>query len=51
VLFLDVGAPRSLRAATRRFAGDAVPVVELTDEIPRVEVARRLFAVVEPLLR
>ena len=51
VLFLDVGAPRSMRAAARRFAGDAVPVVELTDEIPRTEVARRLFAALEPLLR
>lgn len=51
VLFLDVGAPRSLRAAARRFAADAVPVVELTDEIPRREVARRLFEALEPLLR
>ena len=51
VLFLDVGTPRSLREAARRFAEDELPVVELTDEIPRGEVARRLFAAVEAALR
>ena len=51
VLFLDVDTPQSLRAAARSFAGEGVPVVELTDELPRAEVARRLYDAVEPLLR
>ncbi|MEC8652467.1 MAG: hypothetical protein VXY92_07875 [Planctomycetota bacterium] len=51
VLLLDVGAPQSLRDAARAAVGGAVPVVELTDELPRVDVARRLFAAMEPLLR
>ena len=50
MLFLDVGAPQSLRDAARAAVG-GVPVVELTDELPRVDVARRLFAAMEPLLR
>jgi hypothetical protein len=48
VLFVDVGTPEALREPARRLAADGVPLVELTDEIPRIEVARRLFAAVRP---
>lgn len=51
VLFVDVGTPEPLRKEARRLAEDGVPLVELTDEIPRLEVARRLFAAVRPLVR
>jgi len=51
VVFVDVGASRSMRAAARMFVGEELPLVELTDEIPRVEVARRLHAALAPLLR
>ena len=51
VLFVDVGTTRALREAVRGFAGERFGVVELTDEIPRAEVARRLFEAAEPLLR
>ena len=51
VLFVDTGTTRALREVVRGFAGARYPVVELTDELPRAEVARRLFDAVEPLLR
>jgi hypothetical protein len=51
VLFADVGTPRAFREQLRAAASEDVPLVELTDEIPRPEVARRLFAAIRPLLR
>lgn len=50
VLFADVGTPEAFREVLRKVAGDDVPLVELTDEIPRAEVARRLFEAMRPML-
>ena len=52
VLFLDVGAPAALRDVVRSFASDEeLSVVELFEELPRLDVARRLFDASAPLLR
>ena len=52
VLFLDVGAPAALHDVVRSFASDEeLPVVELFEELPRRDVARRLFDASAPLLR
>lgn len=52
VLFVDVGAPAALREVVRSFANaEDVPVVELFEELPRGDVARRLFDASAPLMR
>ena len=52
ILFVDVGAPSALREVVRSFASqEDLPVVELYEELPRGDVARRLFDASAPLLR
>ncbi|MCK5941210.1 MAG: hypothetical protein KAI24_04500, partial [Planctomycetes bacterium] len=50
VLFADVGVPTSLLNVLREFEAGGAPLVVLTDEVPRPEVARRLFERIRPLL-